>query len=95
MENVLNEILETAQKTTDNILIVINPMSYWDSPFVAYALKTVLDAIVKDMDDGQRAVYDAMGRTFGSESWKVCISASTEEALKNFDSQGGGIVNGI
>lgn len=56
-----------AQEEIDKISGAINPVSRYKLPFAAFALHTMLENMLKYMDERQTVVYESMKDLFGSE----------------------------
>ena len=58
-----------AQEEIDKISGAINPVSRYKLPFVAFALHTMLENMLKYMNKQQTVVYESMKDLFGSECY--------------------------
>lgn len=95
MKKIMDEVLKTTQGYTDKILDSINPALHMDLPFIALSLKNVLRAIEGNMDDEQKCLYKIADKLIGTENRVIRFRDDTTDILRNFDKQGGGIINGI
>ena len=60
---------EISQKRIDQIARALNPIGKNELPFVAFALYTMLDNMLKHMDESQTRVFESMKELFGSECY--------------------------
>lgn len=58
-----------SQNRIDQIARALNPVGAKELPFVALALHTMLDSLMKHMDDSQTRVFESMKELFGSECY--------------------------
>ena len=58
-----------SQKHIDRIARALNPVGAKELPFVAFALYTMLDNMLKHMDERQTRVFESMKELFGSECY--------------------------
>lgn len=58
---------EISQKRIDQIARALNPIGAKELPFVAFALYTMLDNMLKHMDESQTRVFESMKELFGSK----------------------------
>ena len=60
---------EMSQKRINQIARALNPVGAKELPFVAFALYTMLDNMLKHMDESQTRVFESMKELFGSECY--------------------------
>lgn len=60
---------EMSQKAINKIASALNPVGEKELPFVAFALHTMLDNMLKHMDESQTRVFESMKELFGSECY--------------------------
>lgn len=58
---------EISQNRINQIARALNPVGKTELPFVAFALYTMLDNMLKHMDKQQTEVFESMKDLFGSE----------------------------
>lgn len=58
-----------SQKHIDRIARALNPVGEKELPFVGFALYTMLDNMLKHMDESQTRVFESMKELFGSECY--------------------------
>ena len=95
MKDVIDEVLERTQGISDRITDALNPIKPCDLPLIVFSMQKILSELEKDMNITQRKVVECLKDVMGVKATSVFVSKGSTEALKQFDTQGGEIVNGI
>lgn len=79
----LGEVVKCAQKLTDDLMKVINPVNNVKLPVVVFVLKNILKQLELGMDDDHKELEKILEHSIGVES-QVIEGFSTTTKISDF-----------
>lgn len=89
LKAILAEEAGKAQKISDSILEAINPIKSEEIPHVALSLSTILNIVMKSMDERQKKEFSILQHVIGASTEVIRVNADAMDALRKFDNGGG------
>lgn len=89
LKAILAEEAGKAQKISDSILEAINPIKSEEIPHVALSLSTILNLVMKSMDERQKKEFSILQHVIGASTEVIRVNADAMDALRKFDNGGG------
>lgn len=88
MATAAKDIARKIQMCIDKIQEAINPLPCVDVPFMAYALKIILETVIENMDDNQKRIFEGLCEVIQLQKKTTRMSADTVEIFKALNEEG-------